>query len=118
MALKDNIKIKRLEKDMTLEELANKVGTTRQTIQKYESGVIANIPSDKIEKMAEALEVSPAYLMGWEENKTTANVEAAEKKKQIDTVAAHLEDKNLTPKKLKLLQNYIDALFDEEEDNQ
>lgn len=38
-----------------------------------------------------------------------------EKQKQIDTVAAHLEDKNLTPKKVKLLKDYIDALFDDEE---
>lgn len=42
--------------------------------------------------------------------------EINEKQRQIDTVAAHLEDKNLTPKKVKLIQNYIDALFDEEDD--
>ena len=48
-------------------ELANKVGISRQTIQRYESGVISNIPSDKIEKLAEALECSPAFLMGWDQ---------------------------------------------------
>lgn len=67
MGLKENIKSKRLELNMTLEELANKVGISRQTIQRYESGVISNIPSDKIEKLAEALECSPAFLMGWEQ---------------------------------------------------
>ena len=64
---KENIKSKRLELNMTLEELANKVGISRQTIQRYESGVISNIPSDKIEKLAEALECSPAFLMGWDQ---------------------------------------------------
>lgn len=63
--LKENIKQKRLENKMTLEELANKVGVSRQTIQRYESGIISNIPSDKIESMAEALDTTPAYLMGW-----------------------------------------------------
>ncbi len=67
MGLKENIKAKRIEKQMTLEELACKVGVSRQTIQRYESGTISNIPSDKIELMAKALETTPAYLMGWED---------------------------------------------------
>lgn len=65
MGLKENIKQKRLENSMTLEDLANKVGVSRQTIQRYESGIISNIPSDKIELMAEALNTTPADLMGW-----------------------------------------------------
>jgi transcriptional regulator with XRE-family HTH domain len=39
---------------------------------------------------------------------------STEKRHQIDTIAAHLEEKNLTPQKLKLLNDYIDALFSEE----
>ena len=30
-------------------------------------GVITNIPSDKVEAIAEILKTTPAYLMGWEE---------------------------------------------------
>jgi len=52
---------------MTLEEVAKVVGVTRATIQKYENGIISNIPSDKIELLALALKTTPAYLMGWEE---------------------------------------------------
>jgi len=73
MGLKDNIKCKRIESGMTLEELAAKVGVSRQTIQRYESGVIGNIPSDKIEMMAAALDTTPAALMGWEKHERTAN---------------------------------------------
>lgn len=65
MGLKENIKNKRIERKMTLEDLAKSVGVSRQTIQRYESGVIGNIPSDKIELIARALDTSPAYLMGW-----------------------------------------------------
>lgn len=68
MALKDNIKKKRAQLEMTLEDVARIVGVSRQTIQKYENGIIPNIPSDKIEKLAEALKTTPAYLMGWENN--------------------------------------------------
>lgn len=65
MALKDNIKSQRTRCEMTLEELAQKVGVSRQTIQRYESGVIKNIPSNNIEKIAVALHTTPEYLMGW-----------------------------------------------------
>lgn len=66
MNIGNRIKLKRLEKDMTLEELGKKANVSRATIQRYESGKITNIPSDRIEKISEALNVSPAYLMGWE----------------------------------------------------
>ena len=64
--LKDNLKAARLQAGMTLDEVAQKVGVSRQTIQRYESGVIQNIPSDNIEKIADILGVSPGVLMGWE----------------------------------------------------
>lgn len=50
---------------MTQESLANKIGTTKQTIYKYENDIITNIPSDKIELIAKTLGTSPSYLMGW-----------------------------------------------------
>lgn len=58
---------------MTLEEVAQFVGVTRATIQKYENGIISNIPSDKIEALAKALKTSPAYIMGWEDTPTPAS---------------------------------------------
>lgn len=63
----ERIKLARQNKQMTLEDVAKIVGVTRQTIQKYESGIIPNIPSDKIELLASALETTPSYLMGWED---------------------------------------------------
>lgn len=59
MGIKDRLKRSRLDNNMTLEDLAKKVGVSRQTIQRYESGVISNIPSDKIELMASALGTTP-----------------------------------------------------------
>ena len=70
--LKDNLKAARLQAGMTLDEVAQKVGVSRQTIQRYESGVIQNIPSDNIEKIANILGVSPGVLMGWESPDHTA----------------------------------------------
>jgi len=53
---------------MTLAELGAKVGVGASTVRKWETGYIKDIRSDKIQKVASALEVTPAYLMGWEEN--------------------------------------------------
>lgn len=69
MSISTNIKNARIAAGLTQSELANRIGMKQQTIQKYENGIIANIPSDKIEKIAKVLNCSPAYLMGWEENK-------------------------------------------------
>lgn len=66
MNLNDNIKSKRIESKMTLEEVAKKIGSTKQTVQKYESGLIKNIPIDKIELLAKALNTTPLDLLGWQ----------------------------------------------------
>ena len=66
MNIGNRIHVKRKEKKLTLEQLANSIGTSKQTIQRYESGAISNIPSDKIEKIAKLLDTSPSYLMGWD----------------------------------------------------
>lgn len=67
MTLGEKIKACRTSKNMTQTELGSACGTSKQTIFKYETGVITNIPLDKLEAIAAALDVSAAYLMGWEE---------------------------------------------------
>lgn len=64
----ERIRSRRESLGMTQTELAEAVSTTKQNIYKYETGIISNIPSDKIEAMAAALHTTPAYLMGWEED--------------------------------------------------
>lgn len=51
-----------------LTELAEKINVSKQTLYKYENDIVTNIPSDKIEELASALNTTPAYLMGWEDS--------------------------------------------------
>lgn len=51
-------------------ELAERIGVSKQTLYKYENGIVSNVPSDKIEAMAKIFGVTPAYLMGWEDSPT------------------------------------------------
>jgi transcriptional regulator with XRE-family HTH domain len=65
MDVGDRIRLLREQKGMTLEDLGNKVGVGKSTVRKWETGMIANMRRDKIKKVADALDTSPEYLMGW-----------------------------------------------------
>ena len=64
--LANKLREMRKEKGLTLETLAEKLGTSRQTIHRYENGTISNIPPEKVMLLAEALDTTPSKLMGWE----------------------------------------------------
>lgn len=59
MTIGGKIKALRLEKGMSLEELGKCVGVSKSTVQKWESGYIANMKRDKISLLAKVLGVSP-----------------------------------------------------------
>ena len=42
-------------------------GIAKSSLQRYASGITTKIPLTAIEKLAETFEVSPAYIMGWDE---------------------------------------------------
>lgn len=63
------IKLYREKRGKTLQGVAEHLGVTEATVQRYESGNIKNLKLDTISKIASYLNVSPAYLMGWEEIK-------------------------------------------------
>lgn len=67
---------RRKELGLTLAELAEKVGLRDATIQRYESGEIQNIKKDTVLRLAEALDCSPGFLMGWTEPVQKAPAEA------------------------------------------
>jgi len=67
-AIGPKIKELRKERGMTEEELGVKIGVSKATVNKYETGIVVNLKRPTIEKIATALDVSPGYLMGWSDN--------------------------------------------------
>ena len=61
------LKERRIELNMTMLDVAKKVGVSEGTISRWESGDIANMKRDKIAALAKALSISPGVIMGWEE---------------------------------------------------
>ena len=61
----ERIKKRREQIGLTQVALADMIGESKQTVYKYETGIVTNIPSDKIELIAKALRVQPEWIMGW-----------------------------------------------------
>lgn len=67
MTMGEIIKMLRLQANMTQEELGEKIGVQKSAVRKYEKGEVENIKRSTIKKMADLFNVSPCYLMGWED---------------------------------------------------
>lgn len=73
MTIGERIKQRRLELDLSVDEVASKLNKNRATIYRYESDDIKDLPTTVLEPLAKVLNTTPAYLMGWEENLTKDN---------------------------------------------
>lgn len=80
MTFGDKVKNRRLKLGLTLEAVAQAVGVSAPTIQRYESGEINTTRTDKLNALAQVLHVTPSYLIGSEDQpqsheETTASIE-------------------------------------------
>lgn len=67
------IRDRRTALDMTQEELAKRAGyTSRSSINKIELGLV-DLPQSKILAIANALGVTPAWLLGWDNSNSGVN---------------------------------------------
>lgn len=81
MTIYNRIKKRREELGMSQQELANIMGyKSRSAINKIESG-LRNINQNRLIDFANALQTTPAYLMGWDEAM-----------KQLNTVGKNIND--------------------------
>lgn len=105
------------EKDIKQKELAELIGVTEATMSRYIND--KRIPKgESAAKMATILGVTTEYLLGVSDSKNSSNNTLPKYSKEVETIAAHLEEKNkeITPRKMKLLKRYIDDLFDDFDD--
>lgn len=103
MSMGDRIRYLRESRGMTQEELGEKIGVQKSAIRKYEKGEVENIKRSSIKTMCDLFNVSPSYLMGWDEDE--------EKVRQIaeDTKFNEKIQKQYGKQAIELLQTF-DAL--------
>ena len=63
MTLGEKIRKRRIELNMTMDDLGNAIGVQRSAINKYEKGMITDLKRSTIQALANALQVSPLYLL-------------------------------------------------------
>ncbi len=66
----ERIKARRCELGLSYQELSDRTGLSKSTLQRYETGDINNIPLSKIDILAKGLQVEPQYILGWERSET------------------------------------------------
>jgi len=90
----ERMKEARLKANISLKELGESIGISESNMQKHESGNVKGIDYARIKKIAEALKVTPEWLLGWEKKKVS---------KTVDVSDLNNED-------IKKVQEYIDLL--------
>lgn len=59
--------------NLSVDELAAKLGKNRATVYRYEKDDIKELPITVLEPLARVLETTPGDLMGWGEEEATAD---------------------------------------------
>lgn len=68
LGIAKRIKERRMSLGFSYQTLADRTGLSKSTLQRYETGGIKNVPLDKLQTLADGLNTTPNYLMGWEED--------------------------------------------------
>lgn len=63
--LMHRMKTRREELGLSYQDLAEKMGMSKSSLQRYETGNIKNFPVGKLPDLARALETTPSELTGW-----------------------------------------------------
>lgn len=116
MSIGKRIYKERKRLNLSQEEVASFLHTTKQAIYKYENNIVTNIPAEKIEKLAELFCVTPQYLAGWEEKEKPVN----EDELPINTIAMNrngkITRKTFTKEQMETIAQMIDAVPEKPKD--
>lgn len=64
----ERLKERRKYLQLSADDIAVDLGVSRSTIFRYENGYIEKVPANILEKLADILHTTPAYLMGWSDD--------------------------------------------------
>ena len=118
MRVGERIKSRRKEIGLSAEEVAKELGVSPATVYRYESNDIMNMRIDKLEPIAKALRTTPAYLIGWEDDKkenppaeSQRILESVNSSENIDLLLHIIKNEaSLSREQLLKLQGFVSAL--------
>lgn len=68
MTIADRIRNRRLELGLSVDDLAKLLNKNRATVYRYESNFIKSYSADVMESLAKALDTTPAYFYGYDDD--------------------------------------------------
>lgn len=94
MNIGERIKNRRKELELSVDDVADKLGKNRATVYRYESSDIENLPITILEPLSRILKTTPDYLMGWITEKELPNKEQSitDKEKELLSYYNQLND--------------------------
>lgn len=106
MTIGDRIKSRRMELGLSQDELAKRLGyASRSSINKIELGE-RNLTQTKIKAIADALDTTPGYIMGWDKG----NISEIYIPVKSDNSGLFTRIDQLDENKVNLLLQYLDML--------
>lgn len=107
MEVGKRIRTLRTAKGLTQEELGKLLGVKKAAVQKYENGSVENLKRVTVIKLSEIFDVSPSFLMGFDEIDTA-------KSEKIEGVYLNLartaQDLDLDPEDVELIMQTVAQL--------
>lgn len=104
-----NLKNRRLELNLTLEDVGNYVGVGKSTVRKWENGDITNMKRDKIVSLSKILKLDPLDIIDPNNELSNRN------NRYIKAVISGMN--RLSSKRQKNVKNYVDSQLDEQENS-
>ena len=131
MTIGERIKSRRKQLGLSAEDIARRVNVSPATIYRYESSEIMAMRSDRLAPIAQALQTSPAYLMGWTDDPDARDSPAGSPAQPQNGMAVMLENlrrspgrrtmfsltKNVDEKKLSQINRVIEAMIGTDDDD-
>jgi len=113
MSIKDLLKKRRLELNLTMADVAKIVGVSEGTISRWESGDIKNMRRDKIVLLAKAMQTTPAHIMEWDDTINPATSDGLEENVVIYHRNGKTEQIKLSKEKMDMFAKMIEAFKDD-----
>jgi transcriptional regulator with XRE-family HTH domain len=116
MTTRERIKKRREELGISADILAEKIGVSRSTMFRYESGSIEKVDINKLALIAIALSTTVHYLMGWDDDKSSDEIKklATESDDELDAELIRLLGKISQARKPEAIR-YLQYLSSAEE---
>lgn len=106
-------------KDLSYGELSKTTGIPKSALQRYATGKTEKIPLDRIKLLSLALNVTSAYLMGWEDNPSMQslneqkNTHLSEAERRVlELTHEHPELANMLAEITEIITNFSDEKLD------